>query len=444
MLDYVIIGNSAGGIGAAEAIRQVDHEGRLTIISDEPYPAYSRPAISEVLAHERTPDRIWYRPGDFYQRLGIQALLGVPAVDLDFVARTVHLADDRRVHWDRLLLATGGTPIVPPMEGRELPGVYTFTRLADALALDQHLSPGKHVVVIGGGLIGMSVSDALVKRGVRVTIVELMDRVLGTVLDPEGSALAEAAARRAGVEVITGHTAQRIQSDAQGDACGVVLDDGRQIPCQAVVIAIGVRPRLDLVTSAPVNVGRGVRVNARMETNVPHVYACGDVAEAYDMIAEAPRVVPIWPAAYLGGRVAGLNMAGRPVEYPGNAPMNSLKYFGLQIISGGVQTASGEGYEELKSSTPNGYRKVILKDGRIVGATFVGDIDRAGIVLGLMRERMDVSVFKERLVAKDFGLIHLPAEWRRQRLLSEYPTLKTPGLVLNQLATAAAQVASSR
>jgi NAD(P)H-nitrite reductase large subunit len=441
MLDYVIIGNSAGGIGAAEAIRQVDYEGRLTIISDEPYPAYSRPAISDVLAHERAPDRILYRSDDFYQRLGIRALLGVPAGRLDFSAHTVHLADGQSVHWDRLLLATGGTPIVPPMEGRDLPGVYTFTRLADALALDQRLAPGRHVVVIGGGLIGMSVSDALVKRGVRVTIVELMDRVLGTMLDPEGSALAEAAARRAGAEVITRHTVQRILADDQGNACEVVLDDGRQFPCQAVVIAIGVRPRLDLVAGTPVNVGRGIRVDARMETNVPHVYACGDVAEAYDMIADAPRVVPIWPAAYLGGRVAGLNMAGRPAEYPGNAPMNSLKYFGLQIISGGVQTASGEGHEELRRGGSDSYRKVILKDGHIVGATFVGDIDRAGIILGLMRERTDVSVFKEKLVAKDFGLIHLPAEWRRQRLLGEYPTLKTPGLVLNQLATAAAQVA---
>jgi NAD(P)H-nitrite reductase large subunit len=327
------------------------------------------------------------------------------------------------------------------MEGRDLPGVYTFTRLADALALDQHLSPGQRVVVVGGGLIGMSVSDALVKRGVRVTIVELMNRILGTLLDPEGSALAEAAVRRAGVEVITGHTVQRILADGQGKVCGVALDDGRQITCQTVIVAIGVRPRLDLVAGSPVNVGRGIRVNSRMETNVPHVYACGDVAEAYDLIADAPRVVPIWPAAYLGGRVAGLNMAGRPAEYPGNAPMNSLKYFGLQIISGGVPTVTGEGDEELKHNTPNGYRKVILRDGRIIGATFVGDIDRAGIILGLMREQMDVSSFKEKLVTKDFGLIHLPAEWRRQRLWGEYPTLKTPGLILNRPAAIAAQMA---
>ncbi len=441
MLDYVIIGNSAGGIGAAEAIRQVDQEGRITLISDEAYPAYSRPAIAEVLARERTPDRILYRSADFYQRLGLRVLLGIAAVHIDFSARVVELADGQRVRWDRLLLATGGTPIVPPIEGSDLPGVYTFTRLADALALDQRLSPGRRVVVIGGGLIGMSVSDALVKRGVRVTIVELMDRILSAMLDPEGSALAEAAARRAGVEVITGHTVQRILADVQGHACGVTLDDGRQILCQAVIVAIGVRPRLDLVANSPVNVGRGIRVDARMETNVPHVYACGDVAEAYDLIADAPRVVPIWPAAYLGGRVAGLNMAGRPAEYPGNMPMNSLKYFGLQIISGGVPMATGDGDEELRCNTPNGYRKVILRDGRIIGAIFVGDVDRAGIILGLMRERMNVASLKEKLAARDFGLIHLPAEWRRQRLWGEYPTLKTPGLVLNQPAALAAQAA---
>ncbi|NOZ28860.1 MAG: NAD(P)/FAD-dependent oxidoreductase [Chloroflexi bacterium] len=441
MPDYVIIGNSAGGIGAAEAIRQVDHESPLTILSDEPYVAYSRPAISEVLSRERSPDRILYRPRDFYQRLNIQAILGVSVVDIDFSAHTVHLADGREVHWDRLLLATGGAPFVPPIEGKELSGVYTFTRLADALALDQRLASGSQVVVIGGGLIGMSVSDALVKRGARVIIVELMDRVLGTMLDPEGSALAEAAARRAGVEVITGHTVQRIQGDEAGEVCGVVLDDGREFACRAVVIAIGVRPRVDLVADSPVNVERGILVNARMETNVPGVYACGDVAEAYDIIAGTSRVVPIWPAAYLGGRVAGLNMAGWPAEYPGNAPMNSLKYFGLRIISGGVQVADGDGYEVLRRGDGKRYRKVILKDDRIVGATFVGDIDRAGIILGLMRERIDVSSFKEDLVSDGFGLIHLPAELRRQWLYGEYPTLRTPGLVLNRQAATSSEVA---
>jgi len=441
MADYVIIGNSAGGIGAAEAIRQVDREGRLTIISDEPYPAYSRPAISEVLARERALDRILYRPKDFYQRLGIQAILGTRAERIDFSAREVYLADGRRVHWDRLLLATGGTPFVPPMEGKDLLGVYTFTRLDDALALDQRLRPGSHVVVIGGGLIGMSVSDALVKRGCRVTIVELMDRILGTMLDPEGSALAEAAARRAGVEVITGHTVQRIHDDGNGNACGVTLDDGREFACRAVVVAIGVRPRIDLVADSPINVGRGILVNARMETNVPGVYACGDVAEAYDIIAGTTRVVPIWPAAYLGGRVAGLNMAGWPAEYPGHFPMNSLKYFGLKIISGGIQVADGDGYEELRHGDDQSYRKVILKDGRIVGATFVGNIDRAGIILGLMREQLDVSSLKEKLVREDFGLIHMPAEWRRQRLYGEYPTLKTPGLVLDRQAAVRSEVA---
>ncbi|MCD6289465.1 MAG: FAD-dependent oxidoreductase, partial [Anaerolineae bacterium] len=313
-----------------------------------------------------------------------------------------------------------------------LPGVYTFTRLDDALALDQRLYPGARVVVIGGGLIGMSVSDALGKRGVGVVIVELMDRVLGVMLDPDGSALAEAAARRAGVDVITGHTVQRIHGNEREGVRGVILDDGREIACQAVVVAIGVRPRVDLVADSPVEVNRGILVNERMETSVPNVYACGDVAEAYDLIVEAPRVVPIWPGAYLGGRVAGLNMAGRPVTYPGNIPMNSLTYFGLRIISAGVQIADGDGYEVLRSGSSESYRRVILRNGRIVGATFVGRIERAGIIVGLMRERLDVSAFKDALVRDDFGLIHLPAEWRRQRLHGEYPTLGVPGLAMGR------------
>lgn len=435
MREYVIIGNSAGGIGAAEAIREVDQEGRITIVSDEPYPAYSRPAISEVLARERTVERILYRSPDFYERMHIEAILGVPAREVDFEARRVLLEDGRAVPYDRLLLATGGAPFVPPMEGSDLEGVYTFTRLQDALALDKHLTPGGHVVVIGGGLIGMSVSDALVKRGIRVTNVELMDRILSTMLDEDGSALVAQAAQRAGLEIITGHTVKEIVGDAVGRVSGVVLDDGRRIACQAVIVAIGVRPRIDLVKDSPVRVQRGIVVNERMETSVPGVYACGDVAEAYDMIVDGPRVVPIWPAAYIGGRVAGLNMAGRKAAYPGNAPMNSLKYFGLKIISGGLQTAPDDSYEVLKFGDGERYRKVILKDGRIVGATFVGAIDRAGIVLGLMRERIDVSAVKSALVSPNFGLIDMPAEWRRQRLYREYPTIQVEEAVSTEQAT---------
>ena len=176
---YVIIGNSAGGIGAAEAIREVDKTGTIAIVSDESYPAYSRPMISDHLAEGCELERMLYRPRDFYERNDIQLLLGRKAIRLDTDKHVLELADGQEVAWEKLLLATGGTPIVPQMDGLSRRGVFTFTTLSDAKAIREFLDRGaRRAVVVGGGLIGISATEALVKRGLAVSIVELKERLL--------------------------------------------------------------------------------------------------------------------------------------------------------------------------------------------------------------------------------------------------------------------------
>jgi len=177
---YLIIGNSAGGIGAAEAIREKDMDGSLLIISDEPYPAYSRPLISEYLAEKCSLERMMYRPLDFYVSNNIRTILDREVTGIDTGAHTVTLGNDSVIGWEKLLLAIGGSPIFPPMPGRDREGVFTFTTLDDARAIDKYLPENARAVVIGGGLIGVSVTEALVKRGVGVTIVEMKDHVLNT------------------------------------------------------------------------------------------------------------------------------------------------------------------------------------------------------------------------------------------------------------------------
>ncbi|MFA5308454.1 MAG: FAD-dependent oxidoreductase [Dehalococcoidales bacterium] len=417
-LEYLIIGNSAGAIGAAEAIREADTAGTLAIVSDEPYPAYSRPLISDYLAHPGPIDRMLYRKPDFYEKNGARAILGDKALKINPDARTAALASGLMLTWEHLLLATGGTPIVPNTEGIDLKNVFTFNRLDDAKAIDAAFNPHRRLkaVVIGGGLIGVSVTEALMKRGMDVVIVEMKDRILNTILDEEASAMETTALLLAGVTIITGHTVTRINSNLRGEVSGVTLDDGRLIHCEMVIAAIGVRPRLDLVTGTGIKTGRGITVDRHMETSEKDIYACGDVAEAFDFVTGNNRLTPIWPNAYEGGRVAGLNMAGQPTEYKGGTAMNALKYFGVNVVSAGLVVSPDNSYETLINRRDGIYRKVILKNGKLAGLIYAGDIEKSGIVYNLMKDGADVSAFKQALVADDFGLASLPESLWRSKL----------------------------
>jgi NAD(P)H-nitrite reductase large subunit len=438
---YLIIGNSAGGIGAVEAIRQVDKAGAVTIVSDEPYPAYSRPLTSEYLAEGRLLEKMLFRPPDFYKENNVQTILGQKVAGLNISRHTIELENGEKITWDKLLLATGGSPIVPRIEGIGFKGVFTFNKLDDAKAIDKSLKPAAQAVVIGGGLIGVSVAEALVKRGVKVTMVEMKERILNTILDEEASALEEEALRQAGVEIITGHTVAEITSDpSTGEAIsGVTLDDGQPIPCEMVIIAIGVQPRLELVSGTEIKTNRGIVVDRYMATSILDVYACGDVAEAYDFVYGENRLTPIWPNAYIGGRTAGFNMAGIPTEYPGGTAMNSLNYFGLDVVSVGIVNPADDSYQVLSEKYDNTYHKVVLKDGLVVGMVFAGNIEKSGIVFGLMKDGVNVDDFKQELVAGDFGLVSLPEEiWRPQlevlpsELVSPVPVEQPEEMVMGE------------
>ena len=412
---YLIIGNSAGGIGAAEAIREIDRAGQITIVSDELYPCYSRPLISKYLSRERTLENMLFRPADFYSRNNITSILWGKVKSLGLSDRTAELENGEHISWEKLLIATGGVPIVPKMEGAGKRGIFTFTTLDDAKAIDEFIDNAHAAVVIGGGLIGISVTEALKKRGVKVTVVEMKDRVLNTILDEHASSMAEEALKKAGVRIITGRTVGEITG--KESVRGVVLDDGEEMPCNLVVVAIGVLPRIELARGTEIKVNRGISVDKHMATSCPDVYSCGDAAEAYDFVYGANRLTPIWPNAYLGGRVAGYNMAGVKAKYPGGTAMNSLNYFGLDIASAGIASPpEGNAYECISKQKDGIYQRVILRDDQLVGMVCVGDIEKAGILFSLMRDRVKVSSFKKMLLSDNFGLVSLPKELWQKRL----------------------------
>lgn len=417
MTKYVIIGGSAGGIGAVEAIRQVDPVGEVTVISNEQVSQYSRPMISEYVSREATLDTMKYRSDEFWKNNKVKILTGKTATKIDFANKYVELDGEEKISYDKLLIATGGKPFVPRMEGGEKEGVFTFTELSNAEAIEAKVGTSNSAVVIGGGLIGISASEALVKRGIKVTLVELKDNILNLILDKTASLIAEKVLKEAGVTVITGKSVQRIlgRKDNEKSVGGVILTDGKEISCDFVVVAIGVIPRTELVKDTLVEVNRGIIVDRFMKTNLLDVYACGDVAEAHDFLIDGNRLLPLWPLAHLGGKVAGYNMAGKQVEYEGGTVMSSLKYFELPIIAVGIVNPENiSDYEVLSEFIPEKtvYKKILLKNNKIAGFIFLGNLEKVGIHFRLLKNRVNVTEIKEVLLSEDFGIVSLPEQLR--------------------------------
>jgi NAD(P)H-nitrite reductase large subunit len=419
MSKYVIVGCSVGGIGAVEAIREVDPVGELTVISEEPFPQYSRPMISEYISREATLEKMKYRSDQFWKENNIHALTGLTAVKINFKKKQVELKGGKKVEFEKLLIATGGKPFVPRMEGGEKDGVFTFTELSSAESIESKLEKSESAVVIGGGLIGVSATEALVKRGIKVTLVELKDKILSLILDETASEIAEKVIREAGVTIITGQTVQQIVGRKDNDDAvgGVIMTNGTEISCDLVVVAIGVIPRTELVKETDVKINRGILVDKFMRTNIPDVYACGDVAEAHDFLLNGNRLLPLWPLAHLGGRVAGYNMAGKKTEYFGGTVMSALKYFDLPIISVGMMNPEdNDDYEVLVEHHPEKtvYKKIVLKNDVIVGFIFLGDIEKSGMFFHLMKNHVNVSEIKDKLFSEDFGLLTLSPSVRKE------------------------------
>jgi len=421
---YVIVGASAAGIGAVEAIREVDPAGTITVISEELCPQYSRPMISDFISGKATLEKMKCRDDHFWKKNEVQALTGRTAVRLNLADRYVELDGGDRVNFEKLLLATGGKPFIPKIEGADKEGVFTFTTFSDAERLATKIENAKKAVVVGAGLIGVSVAEALTKRGLEVTMVEFKDKILSLILDPAASEIVETVIRKAGVAIVTSQTVQRISGKPEDDSVvgGAVLTNGDQVPCDLVIIAIGVVPRMELVAGTDVKTNRGIIVDKFMRTSVPDVYASGDVIEAYDFVLNESRLLPLWPLAQLEGKVAGYNMAGKKTDYPGGTSMSALKYFGIPIISVGIANPKEDGtYEILVKHDPekNLYKKLVLKDNVIVGMIFVNDIERAGIIFHLMKNCVNVKKFKQELTSENFGLATLPSRLRKKMCLGD-------------------------
>lgn len=416
-MHHLIIGNGVAAIGAIEAIRSVDRENPITLISAEPHRVYGRPLISSLLSGKIREKDVYYRPADFYETNSVTALLGKTVAEIRTGTRQVVLESGEVIPFDKLLIATGGVPFIPPIEGRQGPDVYVFTTLDDARKLDGLIEKVKEIVVLGGGLIGLKAAESLHDRGVKITVVELADRILSAAFDSEAGGIIAKRLADVGIDLILNNTVKEIVRSKKR-LKKVVLKDGSSILCEAVVIAIGVVPNKALAEKAGIGVNRGILTNNFMETDVPGIFAAGDVAEANDMLLGERRVTPIWPNAYLQGRHAGLAMAGASRSYAGSIPMNSIEFYGIPTVSMGISNPPAAGFEVLSRLEPKNdfYRKIVIREGKLVGAVLVGRIERSGILSGLIKNGVNIESIKQELLRDDFGFSDLPLETRQELL----------------------------
>ena len=398
-MKHVIVGNGVAGVTAAQGIVRADPEAEVHIFGAEPYPYYRRPLLWEFIAGQIEQDDLYFRPAAWYAERGIQLHLGVQVTALDPAAHRLTLADDSHVDYDRLLLATGGRPFIPPCEGTDKDGVFTLRTLDDALAIKAYARQASTALVIGGGLLGLETARALHTAGLDVTVVEFFPYLLPRQLDQEGAEVLQSLLETQGLEVVTGATTQAVQGEVCADC--IRLKDTRVIEGDLVIFSTGIRSEAKLAQAAGLEVKRGIVVDGHLQTSAEDVFAAGDAAEFEG------RVYGIIPPAIDQARVAAANMVTPgSATYSGSMPATTLKVAGAELTSLGESVAEGDEYTHLRHTdqAAGQYRKLVLQDGRIVGAIFLNDPTRVRPATQLMEREVDVSAYADRLMDDDFDL----------------------------------------
>ncbi len=416
MTHYVILGNSAAGLTSIQAIRQRDKTGAITVISKEPDPAYSRVALPYILSKEKNLRQITLQVPEYFKQNNVETIIGTGASGLDAKTKTVHLEDGRALSYDKLLIATGSTSRVPPVQGIEDADVCYHWTLADTRKLEEQMARAKTCFVIGAGFISLLTVSALIKAApLKYTVVEIADQVMPQLLDETGGRALERGMREKGIDVLLGDSVSAIEN-SRHSALGtrhytVTLKSGKAYDADMIVCGTGVRPNIDFARDSGLSITNGIVTDEHQETSLPDVYAAGDCAETHDFLSGERVVHAIWPTAIDQGRVAGANMTGDRQTYPGSLSWNVTELFGLASASVG-EFRDRPGLEPVVFHNPaaNIYRKLLLDGNRIVGAVVIGraeHIQDLGVVQAMIRRKTDISRWKHMLAGEriNYGML---------------------------------------
>jgi nitrite reductase (NADH) large subunit len=388
----VIIGN---GMAAARLVDEIARRalGRyaIAVVGEEPRLAYNRVLLSLLLADEVAPGDVELKPAQWWRDRGVTLRYGSRAASLDLAARTVALADGGRLAFSKAVIAIGSRPIRLDVPGMDLAGVTSFRDIADVAAMRAQAPPGTRVVVIGGGLLGLEAAHGLAKAGARVTLVHLMDRLMERQLDPVAARMLRRVVEARGVEVLLAVETTRMVGTRRVEA--VELGDGRVIPTDLVVVAVGVRPNVALAAQAGIAVNRGIVVDDALSTSAHDVFAIGECAE------HRGQCYGLVEPAYEQAAVLAQRLAGRCATYPGSVLATSLKVSGVDVFSAGDFLGS-RGTEQVVLHDPGLgiYRKLVIAQDRLVGAVLCGDVSDGPWYFELIRSGKSVAATRDDLV----------------------------------------------
>lgn len=413
-MKYVIVGTGVAGIAAVEAIRSVDADGQITLIGDDPHGYYSRPGLAYYLSGEVNEKQLFPRIADGFRKLRVHSVKGrvrriTPA------AHQLDAPDGATLEYDRLLLATGAQATALAVPGAQLPGVVKLDHLEDARKILQLARRGKTAVVIGGGITALEIAEGLLARGVKVHYLLRGDRYWSNVLDEEESRLVEKRLKKDGVEIH--HHAEPKEIRGQGRVESVRLVNGSVLRCDLVAYAIGIGARLELAQQTGLAVDRGILVDEYMRTNVPDIYAAGDVAQVHDPRSGRSVMDSLWGTARDQGRVAGLNMAGHEAAYLKSVPSNVTRLAGLTttIIGSvgkgrnedviGIARGESESWGEhadgtsVQSAAELNHVRVLVGERTLIGAVVMGDQLLSLPLEKMIAEEVDISPIRSQLLS---------------------------------------------
>lgn len=422
MRQYVIIGNGAAGVTAAEELRRRDARANITMVSDEKYPMYSRPGLAYILIHEVSVEQSLARKPEWYTQHRIE-LITSRAEKIDFERRTVQLANGRGLLYDALLIAVGATAVKAPFPGGNLDGIVYLDNLDNTLEILQRAKTARSAVVVGGGITALEMAEGLAHHKVETHYLVRKNNLWSALLNDQESKLVEKQILHHGVNIHYGHETSEICGE-NGRVAALKTNKGEVIPCDVVGVAIGVKPNLSLAKGTSLEVDRGILTDEYLQTNLPNVYAAGDCAQIYDTWSGEKRVDSLWPTAIASGRIAAQNMTGLKQPYRKGVPFNAALLFGLHLTAIGQVAAAGRddtdaeelsfisrGASEVWTSTAGtGYtsawaddgtssQRLIVRDNVIVGALLLGNQRLADPLRDLIERRINVERVKKQLMS---------------------------------------------
>jgi NAD(P)H-nitrite reductase large subunit len=397
-MNYVIIGNGPAGVIAAETLRKTDPGGKIVLIGDEPEPPYSRMAIPYLLVGDIREDGTYLRKTHgHFEQLGIE-LVCDHVTRVDSAEKTVTLKNGTRLPYDRMLVATGARPVAPPIPGMDLPGVYPCWTLENARSIANLLKPGARVLQMGAGFVGCIVMEALAHSGVELTVVEMGNRMVPRMMTEGAGTMIKNWVEKQGVRVFTSTRVEAIEKE-ESDMLRVTLGNEQELIVDLVISATGVRSNVAFLEGSGVAMDVGVLVDDQMRTNIPEIFAAGDVAQARDFSTGSMMVNAIQPNAADQARIAALNMAGKVARSQGSLAMNVLSTLGL-IASSFGQWWGAEGGEHVELMDQENFRYLRLefKGDVLIGSTSLGLTQHVGVLRGLIQTKTHLGEWKDKLL----------------------------------------------